>query len=420
MKESSAAVSDLVRKPMLRLMMRRGPTPGAIYELEDAEITIGRGSKNQIVIRDDEVSREHCRLIRQSGHYEVIDLNSSNGTFVNGQRVVGAWMLQPGSIIELGDSITLEYERLSYDFQEIASESLRSAHHHAEATAVQYRHSLLMTMGPSVGYTYPLRDVIITVGRDLSNDIVIHDPEISRYHLRLRRQKQGYCAEDMGSTNGTYLNDTPLEEIEPLESDDVLKLGSMVQLQYVAQQLDGDDGDDTEEASEGPSESPDPLRHRDETIRLALVDGTYVKTSRLGTGIAPGALTDHIFLAYAREDWESMVASLVLNMLDAGLKVWVDQYLMQSSDDWRVAVEQALTECRLAVLVLSPQSLENPYVKLAYGDFLDQQKPVVVMQYQNVKPLPDDLSRQRSIVYDTENPRKSFHKLIFEIMQHRH
>jgi hypothetical protein len=150
------------------------------------------------------------------------------------------------------------------------------------------------------------------------------------------------------------------------------------------------------------------------------VDGSYVKTTRLGTGITPGALTDHIYLAYAREDWETVVASLMLNMQDAGLKVWVDQYLTQTSDDWRVAVEQALTECRLAVLVFSPQSLENPYVKMAYSDFLDQGKPVIVMLYQNDKPLPDDLNSQRSIVFDTENPRKSFHKLIFEIMQHRH
>src|SRR5690242_16083247 len=98
-----------VGNTMLCLMMRRGPTPGAVYELEGDEITIGRGNKSTIVIRDNEVSREHCRLIRRAEDYELLDLNSSNGTFVNGQRVLSPWLLQPSMLIELGDTITLEY-----------------------------------------------------------------------------------------------------------------------------------------------------------------------------------------------------------------------------------------------------------------------------------------------------------------------
>jgi pSer/pThr/pTyr-binding forkhead associated (FHA) protein len=406
---------------MLRLIMRRGPTPGAIYELEDSEITIGRGSKNQIVIRDNEVSREHCRLVRLMDDYEVVDLNSSNGTFVNGQRVVGTWLLQPGSIVELGDSITLEYERLNYSFLQTPTPTPRSTAAVTDAPAIRFKHYLMMTMGPSVGHIYPLSDVIITIGRDLSNDIVIQDPEISRYHLRLRRQRQGYSAEDMGSTNGTFLNNVPLEEPQALESDDVIKLGTMVQLQYVSQPTDEpDQQDDTDLTLHTSPLTGDPQLYRDETIRLTFVNGSYLKTSRLGTGLEPGALIDHIFIAYTREDWEAVVASLTLNLQDAGLKVWVDQYLVQGSDDWRVAVEQALTECSMVVLVMSPQSLGNQYVQMAYRHFLEQEKPVIPLLYQSVKPLPGELARLRSIVYDTENPRKSFHKLIFEIMQLRH
>lgn len=406
---------------MLRLMMRRGPTPGAIYELEDDEINIGRGSKNQIVIRDDEVSREHCRLVRVGDDFEVVDLNSSNGTFINGQRVTTARLLHPGTIIELGDSITLEYERFNYTFSASQPAAQTRASQTVEAIEVRQKHYLLMTMGPSVGHTYPLRDVIITIGRDLSNDIVIEDAEISRYHLRLCRQKRHYSAEDMGSTNGTFINSLPLDEPLVLESDDVIRLGSMVQLQYISQPFDEGEIEEDTEAVANKSTTPSNSRiHHDETIRLTYVNGTYHKTSRLGTGLLPGALSDHIFLAYAREDWENVVASLMLNMQDAGLKVWVDQYLKQDSDDWRAAVGQALAECRLVVLVLSPKALDNPQVKTAYEMFLELEKPVIPLLYQSVKPLPSRLDHLRSIVYDTENPRKSFHKLIFEIMQLRH
>ena len=403
---------------MLRLMMRRGPTPGAIYELEDEEITIGRGSKNQIIIRDNEVSREHCRLVRLMDEYELVDLSSSNGTFVNGQRVVGSWLLQPGSIIELGDSITLEYERLNISFLQKPPEP-RLAPVINEIANVRLKHSLLMTIGPSVGSIFPLTDVIVTAGRDLSNDIVIQDPEISRYHLRLRRHKQVYVVEDMGSTNGTYVNNLPLQQPQVLESDDVLKLGSMVQLQYICQPDEGsEEEDETDRVAAPQPTTPDSQLARDETIRLAFVNGSLLRTSRLGTGLVPGALQDHIFIAYARDDWQT-VASLMLSMQDAGLKAWVDQYLMQNSDDWRAALEQALLECRVMVLVVSARSLDNPHVEAAYQHFLLQEKPIVPLIYEQGNELPAELSHLRTIVFDTENPRKSFHKLIFEIMQHR-
>lgn len=402
---------------MLRLTMRRGPTPGAIYELEDDEITIGRGSKNQIIIRDNEVSREHCRLVRLIDRYEVVDLNSSNGTFVNGQRVVGSWLLQPGSIIELGDSITLEYERLNLSFLQHPT-TQRSTTPDADDSTIPLKHFLRMALGPSVGQTYALTDIIVTAGRDLSNDIVIHDPEISRYHLRLRRHKQEYVVEDMGSTNGTFLNNRPLREPQVLENADVITLGSMVQLQYVTQPGTASQPDDDTDEFATLAQSDAAQMARDDTLQLAMVDGSLLRTTKLGTGLVPGSLQDHIFIAYARDDWQT-VASLLLSLQDAGLQAWVDQYLTQNSDDWRAAVEQALHECRLMVLVVSHHSLDDPHVQAAYQGFLEQEKPIVPLLYQHANSLPPELTRLRAIVFDTETPRKSFHKLIFEIMQHR-
>jgi hypothetical protein len=193
-----------------------------------------------------------------------------------------------------------------------------------------------------------------------------------------------------------------------------------VQLQYVSQPAEGEEEpEDADLTLHTRPMSGDPQLYRDETIRLTFVNGSFLKTSRLGTGIEPGTLNDHVFIAYSREDWEAVVASLTLSLQDAGLKVWVDQYLAQGSDDWRAAVEQALMECRLMVLVVSPQSLNHQHVQMAYRHFLEQEKSVIPLLYQSVKPLPGELGRLRSIVYDVENPRKSFHKLIFEIMQLR-
>jgi len=67
-----------------RLIVRRGPQPNQIYELNKDIITLGRDITNDIVINDPEVSRHHCRLTRGGGGYTLEDLGSTNGTFVNG------------------------------------------------------------------------------------------------------------------------------------------------------------------------------------------------------------------------------------------------------------------------------------------------------------------------------------------------
>lgn len=93
-----------------RLIVRRGPQPNQIYELTKAIATIGRDITNDIVINDPEVSRHHLRLTQGGSGYTVEDLGSTNGTFVNGQRLTGARPLMPGDMLGLGETVTLAYE----------------------------------------------------------------------------------------------------------------------------------------------------------------------------------------------------------------------------------------------------------------------------------------------------------------------
>jgi hypothetical protein len=93
-----------------RLIVRRGPQPNQIYELNKDIITLGRDITNDIVINDPEVSRHHCRMTRGGGGYTLEDLGSTNGTFVNGQRLTGARPLSGGDTVGLGETVTLGYE----------------------------------------------------------------------------------------------------------------------------------------------------------------------------------------------------------------------------------------------------------------------------------------------------------------------
>lgn len=98
-----------------QLIMRTGPTPGAAYTLEGDQLMIGRDSTNEIVINDAEVSRRHARLTFQGGKYVLEDLGSTNGTFVNGQRLAGPRVLKPGEVVSFGEQIVLVFEVVSID-----------------------------------------------------------------------------------------------------------------------------------------------------------------------------------------------------------------------------------------------------------------------------------------------------------------
>ena len=81
---------------------RIDPVP-AEYTLMKDEISIGRGEDNDVVIPHASVSRQHARLMRRDGGFELMDLNSTNGCFVDERPVRGSAFVGPGSQLRLGD-----------------------------------------------------------------------------------------------------------------------------------------------------------------------------------------------------------------------------------------------------------------------------------------------------------------------------
>jgi pSer/pThr/pTyr-binding forkhead associated (FHA) protein len=395
---------------MSRLIMRRGPQTGKVFELNADIVTIGSGSKNAVVILDNDVSREHCRLIRVMADYEVQDLKSVRGTFVSGMRVTANRVLKPGDIIELGENITLEYERSAVNAELDQAPASQEVVVHSEQPDVDSHPYLVMILGPKTGQVYPLTNPILKLGRDLGNDIVVQDPEVSRYHLKLQWMDKTYQVEDNESTNGTLLNGAVLPPKTPklLHTNDVIKVASMVELRYTWQP------DDVVNTSQPPASPPTTksVSAETETGEQKIFNPMSItsrrQTSKLGTGLQPGSLVDHVFITYAREEWESIVAPLTIILQDAGEKVWVDQYLVQGGDDWLIAVEQALSECWLLVVVVSPEAMDSRYVRLAYRYFFNREKPIIPLLYAPVHELPRELVNIKPVRYDSHNRKQFF------------
>jgi pSer/pThr/pTyr-binding forkhead associated (FHA) protein len=109
--------SDIEERVLARipiLIATRGPLVDRTFYLEEPVVSLGRLSSNDIVVHDLLVSRHHC-VIRSDGEQHMIeDLNSSNGTYVNGERV-RIESLKDDSLIEIGVSQFLFRVRNSED-----------------------------------------------------------------------------------------------------------------------------------------------------------------------------------------------------------------------------------------------------------------------------------------------------------------
>lgn len=66
---------------------------------------------------------------------------------------------------------------------------------------------------------------LITIGRKEGNTIILKDPYISSHHARIYKDEAEYIIEDLGSTNGTYLNGNPIVNKAFLDVGDIIKLG---------------------------------------------------------------------------------------------------------------------------------------------------------------------------------------------------
>lgn len=89
---------------------------------------------------------------------------------------------------------------------------------------------LVVRRGPQPNLAFEVSKDLTTLGRDISNDIVINDRETSRHHLRLMIAGDTLTIEDLGSTNGTFVNGKRISGVTPLQNGDMIGLGETVTL----------------------------------------------------------------------------------------------------------------------------------------------------------------------------------------------
>lgn len=117
-----ASVPDPVTEPVARadpaataatpkrLVITSGPREGVEIDLPTEQLTIGRSSESGLVIRDDYTSTHHARLMLWNENWVIEDLDSTNGTYVDGTRVTLPTAVLPGTPVTIGTT-TFELRR---------------------------------------------------------------------------------------------------------------------------------------------------------------------------------------------------------------------------------------------------------------------------------------------------------------------
>jgi ABC transport system ATP-binding/permease protein len=171
------------------------------YPLDKPEIAIGRAPDNYVVINHPAVSGHHLRLTLTPQSMTVTDLNSTNGTQLNGQRIQpdAPHPLRFGDIMRIGD---LTGNWVSLGVQSAAGEALRSL---------------------SLGELDLTHQAEVLIGRDPKAQLHLNHPSVSFHHAQITQQDRGLVIKDLGSTNGTFVNGLRITQ-------GILKSGDQIQV----------------------------------------------------------------------------------------------------------------------------------------------------------------------------------------------
>ncbi len=207
---------------MPELILKLGERVIQNYALDKDELRVGRARNNDIIIDNISVSRNHAQIVREAdGKFFLTDLNSSNGTLVNGVRVTTAELLHD-------DQITVGKHTLHFLHPEGAE-----APSHAPEVSADGVPVLEVLKGKQQGVFFRLEGEEISLGRSSENAIRIHDWYVSKRHGLLIRSGGTYVLRDLESWRGTTVNGSSTREVELADGDEIMVGTTTLRFRFV-------------------------------------------------------------------------------------------------------------------------------------------------------------------------------------------
>jgi pSer/pThr/pTyr-binding forkhead associated (FHA) protein len=186
-----------VLKEALAHLIGSDQQPFALYE----KCIVGRG-EGDLLVDDESVSWRHAEISQVGKQFVLVDLSSTNGTFVNKLRVTQPIVLNNQDEIKVGN---ISFVLKSKTAPAPSLEGILSR--------------------PSI-QPYAIK-AYTTIGREASCDYILESISVSRRHAAIERQGSGFVLSDLGSENGTFVNDQRVVHPIFLKSGDQIRFGDV-------------------------------------------------------------------------------------------------------------------------------------------------------------------------------------------------
>jgi len=189
--------------------------------IEKSNFVIGRSSRCDLVLDDKNVSREHVVIVQKEDRYEILDRGSRNGSSLNGTPVVKQLALKDGDRIQIGP---YELQFLLAGRASPAGDADRSRTRFMPAGGVSgkdkeagrrkkraeagFIFKLVATEGPLKGDFWTNWEGDLTIGRSPENHVVLQEDVVSTAHAKIRQDDGLFFIDDLGSSNGTFVQGT--------------------------------------------------------------------------------------------------------------------------------------------------------------------------------------------------------------------
>ncbi|ARU40431.1 hypothetical protein CCB80_04455 [Armatimonadetes bacterium Uphvl-Ar1] len=175
---------------------------GREYKLRAGAVMVGR--QGDVLVEDSRMSRQHAKVSWEGSSVFVEDLGSTNGTTVNGERTTGRVLVENGATISFG-GVEMKLGMPGEANKTLAAMSGKTAAMTAPPVGTGAMAHLVVD-----GNKVPLVMGRHSFGRKPENGIQISDPYVSGRHGEFEVTDEGVSITDMGSTNGTFVNEARL------------------------------------------------------------------------------------------------------------------------------------------------------------------------------------------------------------------
>ncbi|MBI2194668.1 MAG: FHA domain-containing protein [Planctomycetes bacterium] len=219
---------------MPRLILKSSKSE-ELFDMWEEELTIGRSPENELPISDSGLSRQHCRIFRDGNGFSLEDLESSNGTRVNGKRI-DRCRLRAGDVIILG-RMEIRFDWLPDEREELGAAAATAVASDAEPEEVivevrdgrggvlrSPRYRLVILGGKGEAHEFQFDEEVLTIGRGPDQRVQLDDEKVSGRHARLIPGPDGCCVLDENSRNGTYVDGQRVQQ-HALKSGEILRVG---------------------------------------------------------------------------------------------------------------------------------------------------------------------------------------------------